>query len=207
MSKPSKKMFEEIVSNIKHIIEEDKLIPGDKIPSERELAERLSVGRSSIREGLRSLELLGIIETRRGEGTFLCDITNHKLIDMLGMFLISEDTAVDDFKETIWALESFCLQSVLEKEWNDEKRIVLMALIERAENDKEKRNQFANFFVQECGNFMMYRIWKVLKKYEKVTDNDNSQFSEELFHQFLQSITSKNIQKSLMHYRALLNGL
>ena len=41
------------------------------LPSERELSSRLNVGRSSVREALRALELVGLIETRRGEGTFI----------------------------------------------------------------------------------------------------------------------------------------
>ncbi|MBR8646160.1 FadR family transcriptional regulator [[Brevibacterium] frigoritolerans] len=53
------------------MIEADSLLPGDKIPSERELSDRFNVGRSSVREALRALELLGLIETRRGEGTFI----------------------------------------------------------------------------------------------------------------------------------------
>jgi GntR family transcriptional repressor for pyruvate dehydrogenase complex len=45
--------------------------PGGKIPSERDLAEQLGVGRSSIREALKVLEAIGLLETRQGEGTFV----------------------------------------------------------------------------------------------------------------------------------------
>ncbi|WP_431810888.1 FadR/GntR family transcriptional regulator [Lysinibacillus capsici] len=48
----------------------EKIQAGEKSPSERVLSERLGVGRSSVREALRSLELLGLIETRHGEGRF-----------------------------------------------------------------------------------------------------------------------------------------
>ena len=58
----------EIVKQLREMITADDLKSGDKIPSERELSERLNVGRSSVREALRALELLGLIETRRGEG-------------------------------------------------------------------------------------------------------------------------------------------
>lgn len=47
------------------------LQPGDKLPSERVLIDMLSVGRTSVRESLRALEVLGIVETRPGEGTFV----------------------------------------------------------------------------------------------------------------------------------------
>lgn len=48
---------------------------GDKLPSERELMKQLAVGRSSLREAMRSLEIMGLVETRSGEGTF---VTNDK---------------------------------------------------------------------------------------------------------------------------------
>ena len=54
------KVYLEIVRKLQRMIEQDKLVPGDKIPSERELSERLNVGRSSVREALRALALLNI---------------------------------------------------------------------------------------------------------------------------------------------------
>jgi GntR family transcriptional regulator, transcriptional repressor for pyruvate dehydrogenase complex len=45
--------------------------PGTKIPSERQLAEALSVGRSSVREAIKSLSVLGLLDVRQGDGTYL----------------------------------------------------------------------------------------------------------------------------------------
>lgn len=65
------KRYIEIIRALSEMIQQDDLKSGDKLPSERELSDRLQVGRSSIREALRGLELLDIIETKRGEGTFM----------------------------------------------------------------------------------------------------------------------------------------
>ena len=60
-----------IVSQIEGLLERGELRPGDQLPPERQLAEQLQVSRASVREALRSLELLGIVETRAGGGTFV----------------------------------------------------------------------------------------------------------------------------------------
>jgi GntR family transcriptional repressor for pyruvate dehydrogenase complex len=45
---------------------------GEKIPAERELCQTLGVGRASLREALKALEIMGMIETRLGDGTYVC---------------------------------------------------------------------------------------------------------------------------------------
>src|ERR1700681_3178177 len=60
---------------------------GDRIPSERELGSRLGVGRTSLREALKALEIMGLIETRVGEGTYVCaksEFLSRPLLWLLG---------------------------------------------------------------------------------------------------------------------------
>jgi GntR family transcriptional repressor for pyruvate dehydrogenase complex len=64
------KVYEEVAKQIERLILK-KLKPGDKLPSERELAEMLQVSRSSIRDAIRSLELVGLVEPRQGAGTIV----------------------------------------------------------------------------------------------------------------------------------------
>ena len=64
-------LSEEIAGQIMHLISTGDLMPGQKLPSERELRVRFGVGRSSLREALRCLSIVGVLETRVGEGTFL----------------------------------------------------------------------------------------------------------------------------------------
>ena len=64
------------------------------------LAERLQVGRSTIREALRSLELLGMIETKRGEGTFFADFQKHQFVEVLADFIMQQPDSVIDVHET-----------------------------------------------------------------------------------------------------------
>lgn len=65
------RLYQGIVAQIEALLERGELKPGDQLPPERQLAEQLQVSRASVREALRSLELLGIVETRAGGGTFV----------------------------------------------------------------------------------------------------------------------------------------
>ena len=107
-----KKMFLEIVRQLRQLIAEEKVSVGGKLPSERELAERLQVGRSTVREALRSLELLGLIETRRGEGTFLSDYRKHQLVELLSTFILQESKSKEDVHTTRIALEKDAIQAI-----------------------------------------------------------------------------------------------
>ncbi len=62
---------ETILSMIVDSITGGELEPGDKLPTEREFAEKLGVGRNSVREAMKMLSSLGVIEIRRGAGTFI----------------------------------------------------------------------------------------------------------------------------------------
>jgi GntR family transcriptional regulator, transcriptional repressor for pyruvate dehydrogenase complex len=64
------KVYEEVAQQIERLILK-KLRPGDKLPSERELAELLKVSRGSIRDAIRGLELRGLVEPRQGTGTIV----------------------------------------------------------------------------------------------------------------------------------------
>jgi len=72
------RLYEEVAKQIERVILK-KLQPGDKLPSERELAELLRVSRGSIRDAIRSLELLGLVEARQGTGTIVRQTSTESL--------------------------------------------------------------------------------------------------------------------------------
>lgn len=98
--KPAKKMFLQVVKQLRELIADQQVQPGDKLPSERVLCEKLSASRSSVREALRSLELLGLIETRHGGGTFLADVGGHQLVEILSSFILREEKSLQDVHAT-----------------------------------------------------------------------------------------------------------
>jgi GntR family transcriptional regulator, transcriptional repressor for pyruvate dehydrogenase complex len=114
-SQVAPKVYIGIVKQLRNMISEDQLKPGDKLPSERELSERLSVGRSSVREALRALELLGLIETRRGEGTFIRDFKGHQLIPLISTFILQDEKSILDVEETKLLIEKDCLSLIVKR--------------------------------------------------------------------------------------------
>ena len=69
------RVSDSIVAQIEGMILEGLLKPGEKLPPERELAERLDVSRPSLREAIVVLESRGLLQSRRGGGTFVRDVT------------------------------------------------------------------------------------------------------------------------------------
>ncbi|MBL3198985.1 FadR family transcriptional regulator, partial [Klebsiella pneumoniae] len=100
MTSSNTKVYLDIVKKIRSIMEEDGLVAGDRLPSERELSSRLNVGRSSVREALRALELVGLIETRRGEVTFIRNFYDNGLVQLIAPFLLQDEKTIRDLLQT-----------------------------------------------------------------------------------------------------------
>ncbi len=92
MFKPVKKtrVYEEIVTKVKEMVEQGRLKSGDQLPSERELSEVFKVSRSSVREAVRSLESQGLIESRQGDGTYIARQPIEDLVDPLASVIFTE---------------------------------------------------------------------------------------------------------------------
>ncbi|PKG25071.1 GntR family transcriptional regulator [Niallia nealsonii] len=146
------------------MIERDGLRPGDKLPSERSLSESLHAGRSSVREALRALELLGLIETRKGEGTFLRDFQGHQLVQLISTFILQDDKAKLDVLETKRHIQLNCLMIAKNKMNADQ----LNHLIEWAANNKVKESDFFYQIIKIADNYLMFRMWTILNDYYHV---------------------------------------
>jgi GntR family transcriptional repressor for pyruvate dehydrogenase complex len=65
------RLYESVIEQIMNLIKSNELKPGDKLPPERELAEKLSISRNSLREAFRVLESRGLIKSKPGGGRFI----------------------------------------------------------------------------------------------------------------------------------------
>ncbi len=87
-------VVQQVIDSLTDAMLDRKIRPGDKIPTETELAEQLGVGRNSIREAIKILVYLGVLEIRRAEGTFVCEGFSESMIDPMiyGVILDKEDS-------------------------------------------------------------------------------------------------------------------
>lgn len=111
----SLKIYEQVIEQIKDMIYSGQLKRGDKLPSERELTDQLNVSRASIREAFSVLEMIGLIESRPGEGTFIRNNRSDIHLEPLSLILMMEDNIALELLELRRVLEIDCVRLAAER--------------------------------------------------------------------------------------------
>lgn len=130
----SKRTTEIILEQIKGLIINGQLKPGDKLLTENELAERFQVSRTSVREALAALSLTGILEIRQGEGIFVKSATSNSVIEPLSFILLLEKNKLQNILEVRKALEVEAAGLAAERR-DEEDLAQLKSLVEQMEVD------------------------------------------------------------------------
>src|SRR4051794_27841878 len=90
---------DQIAARLIAVIIERQLQAGDRLPAERELAASMGVSRSSLREALRALAMLGVTEMRHGDGTYLTSLEPEALMRPVGLVLSLSDSGLEELFE------------------------------------------------------------------------------------------------------------
>ena len=101
----TERISRQVVQQFQQMMRDGVLGHGDKLPAERELAEQFNVSRNSVREALRELDLLGLVESRHGEGTFVRQPTATQLMAPFQAVIELSAPAVDSVMEFRMAFE------------------------------------------------------------------------------------------------------
>lgn len=162
---PKQKVYQGVLQEIRLFIDNNNLQPGDKLPSERELSDKLLAGRSSVREALRALELLGLIETRHGEGTYLSAYRSFQTVELLSSFILQKGSTRNDL---------FLTKRILEKE------VAKQAFHHIGKNDSDKLNLLINnstiepndkhvaffrYLFEKIDNLLLEKIWQLMEEF------------------------------------------
>ena len=173
------------------------LKPGDKIPPEPDLAASLGVARSSVREAIKILTYLGVLESKRAEGTFVCSGFQESMIDPMIYGIILNQDSFENLMELREMTETGIMRLATLK-YNESEGRALEKLLEQMKDildsgeDMVDRffqvdNQFHDMVSQMGKNPLADKISRVVRtlthamRYETVSKMINSGRSEELF--------------------------
>ncbi len=104
-----------IINRLTDLLISGELKPGDKLPTEMELAEQLGVGRNSVREAIKMLSYLGVIEIRRGIGTFVANSMPESVVNPLILGLVFEQKTSREIIELRLLFETAIGEIVIQK--------------------------------------------------------------------------------------------
>lgn len=157
-------LHQSVVEAIKTYISENDFQPGDPFLPETELAKRLGVSRNSVREAVKALESLGILETRRGIGVFIHDFSLDPILDNLPFALMKDLKELSDLLEIRQVLETGMIAKVVPTlterniaELNDVlARMRLRA--EKGETFREADREFHKLLFQNAENETLLKL-------------------------------------------------
>lgn len=135
----NKNNYQYIVDQIKQLILDGELIVGDRLPSERDLSEMYQVSRASVREALKALETIGLLESRHGGGNYIVNHLKEQLTDNLSLVFVLDHCKLKDLTSLRYALELEIMRNIIRKNNPETKKQLqeLLIEIENARSTKE----------------------------------------------------------------------
>lgn len=166
---PRTSLTEEIIKRLVNLILDEGLKPGDKLPSERELIARFSVGRSSLREAVKILSAIGVVEVSVGEGMFVGRGDLSLITQPLTLGLLMGDRSRNELIEARRVMEVELAGLAAERATEDEIQAIgnrLEAM--RTSQDKPERYSRADleFHLAIAGaahNYLLYNLLHTLR--------------------------------------------
>ncbi len=136
-SKPTASSVDFVVNSIKELMLGKKILPGDRLPPETELCRLLSVSRGSVREAMKVLSALGIVEVKRGDGTYVSTGGGEVMFDPLLFRLIVSQPEFGELKELRLILEKNVVRLAIENATSDDLEL-LRECVEKTQLLKDK---------------------------------------------------------------------
>ena len=165
-----KATYTAIIERIRALIEAGELVPGDRLPAERSLAERLGVSRGQLRQALQALAERNIIQSRQGDGTYLLSgFEAGQSMDSIVAALNDRNDVlheVIEFRQIIEPQIAALAAARIDRATLDRLKILVCdqqrALVaERAEDDLDAR--FHQLLAQTSGNRVIYRVMTTIQ--------------------------------------------
>jgi GntR family transcriptional repressor for pyruvate dehydrogenase complex len=157
-----------VAEQIQRLIGNGTLQPGDRLPPERELAAKFGVGRSSLRDAIRTLEVLGIVQSHHGAGTVVRDLSTDALVVPLASVLLRKREMVAELLDVRRMIEPALAARAARNATAQEIERLEGILrrqkekIARGEPSIEEDSEFHNTIVLAARNSVVLRVLDVL---------------------------------------------
>lgn len=208
----SESVVQQIIDAFTEEITNGELRPGDKIPTESELAEKFGVGRNSVREAVKILVYMGVLEIRRAEGTFVCEGFQECMIDPMVFGIILDNskdgTNLIELREVMEAgVIQLAMKNADEQEFKDlARKLNLLRTeidfgIENIENIFEADNEFHSQISRMGHNPLVTKLEDIVRvltyamRYQTVKNMIETGRGDELFEahaELMKILQSKN---------------
>ena len=203
------RLYESVIEQIMNLIKNNKLKPGDKLPPERELAEKLSISRGSLREAFRVLESRGLIKSKPGGGRYIREIRKNGHNNTENIILSLEKSSILELLEAREMFEVKIAEIAAQKATPEDIKLIEEALNKMNEEEElkygketESDTEFHLAIASASHNFVFVNIIKLhldlLKetrgKTWQITGRREKQYQE---HQvILQAIKERDSKKA-----------
>jgi len=162
------RLYESVIGQIMELIKNNELKPGDKILPERELAEKLSISRGSLREAFRVLESRGFIKSKPGGGRYIREIRKNGLNDTENIILSLEKSSILELLEAREIFEVKIVELAAQRATLEDIEIIEEALNKMNQEEKlkddKKTESDTEFHLAISGashNFVFVNIMKL----------------------------------------------
>ena len=140
-------LVDSVVEQVLELIKSGSLVPGDRLPSERELMKSLRVGRSTIREALRSLAMMNLVDMRPGQGSFIRPVGVDSLINPEVLSTLMDRNMIADMLEMREMFEPVGAELAAKRATEDDLQR-LQALVDRCRKEHAEGRTTAELSAQ-----------------------------------------------------------
>ena len=161
-----KKSYHYLVEQIQQRIMANELKFGDKLPPEREMSEIYNISRNSVREALRTLEVVGLIECRHGDGNFIANRLDGCVINALSAMFVLNKGKLSELLQMRRAIELGSVRNIIERGSSADAETLreIMAEYEGADVEKylDLDERFHQTIVSLSGNTLYQIVFDML---------------------------------------------